>query len=71
MPEKLTVEQVVRQDLVDNLIWKLVRELAGLSNHQPLLWDIECIARIRDAAWEYIEKQGLMTEQGFYPFVVE
>lgn len=61
-----TADETDRQDLVDNLCYTLVCDLA--DNHN-LEWDIEWIAEVRECVQEIIcDKLHLMTEQQFYPY---
>lgn len=65
---QLTKNQTERQEFVDNQIFELMQKL-----HQPskkMEWDIEVIGAVRDVIREYIvDKQKLMSEAKFYPYL--
>ena len=64
----LTKRQVERQDFVDNEIFELLQKL--LPPSKTMKWDIEAIGAIRDAIREQIvDKQKLMSESQFYPYI--
>ncbi len=67
MPE-LTNEQLRRQDEVDGAIHGLFQELLGNPIGDPVPWEIEKIAHVRDA----IQSAFNMTEEEcfhFYPWI--
>ena len=64
----LTKQQVERQDFVDNQIFELLQKLLPSSN--KIEWDIEAIAAVRDAIQkQLVDKQKLMNEGQFYPYI--
>ena len=64
----LTERQTERQDFVDNEIFELLQRL--LPPSRTVKWDIEVIGAIRDAIQEQIvDKQKLMSEMQFYPYI--
>ena len=64
----LTKRQIERQDSVDNEIFQLLQKL--LPPSRAMQWDIETIGAIRDAIREQIvDKQKLMSEMQFYPYI--
>ena len=64
--QELTAEQIERQDYVDNEIHSMMCELSG---NDDLEWNIEPIAEIREIIYEYLEKEGVMSEMDFYPYM--
>lgn len=65
---KLTKRQIERQDFVDNQIFELIQKL--LPPSKQIDWDIETTGVIRDAIRERIvDKQKLMSEAKFYPYL--
>ena len=65
---RLTKKQIKRQDFVDNQIFELMQKLLPAS--KTVEWDIEAIATIRDVIQEQIvDKQELMSEVQFYPYI--
>lgn len=71
----LTAEQIARQDLVDNAIYLLVRELNMRDSrivNPRIPWDIEFIAWIRAEVFRYISTYNHdHTEMEFYPYIKE
>ena len=64
----LTKLQIERQDFVDNEIFELLQKF--LPPLKTMNWDIEVIGAIRDAIQEQIvDKQKLMSEVQFYPYI--
>ena len=64
----LTKLQIERQDFVDGEIFELLQEF--LPPFQKMEWDIEAIGAIRDAIQvQIVDKQKLMTEAQFYPYI--
>ena len=62
---KLTEQQIVRQDFVDNQIFELIQKL---SPSVKIKWDIEMIRNIRDLIrGQLIDKQKLINNAEFYP----
>ena len=65
---RLTNRQTERQDFVDNEIFELLQKC--LPPSKTMKWDIEIIGAIRDAMKEQIvDKQNLMSEAQFYPYI--
>ena len=63
MTEKQKIE---KWDLVDNTIFKLIRELN--PSDKEIKWDIKPISEIRDVlANLYVKELKLCTESKFYP----
>ncbi len=68
--KELTVEQISRQDYVDNEIHQLIEALSPTK--ESIDWNIEMIGEIRDAIQDWIvDKLRLSSEQNFYPFIEE
>lgn len=66
----LTDQQIGRQDLLDNLIFKLLNNLAPEESN--LKWDIELIGEVRDyIRTVLVDNLKLMTEMEFYPYIVD
>ena len=66
--KRLTKRQIDRQDFVDNEIFDLMQKC--LPPSKTMEWDIEVIGAIRDAMKEQIvDKQKLMSEAQFYPYI--
>jgi tRNA uridine 5-carbamoylmethylation protein Kti12 len=64
----LTKRQIERQDFVDNEIFEFLQKF--LPPSKTMQWDIEVIGAIRDAIQEQIvDKQKLMSEAQFYPYI--
>lgn len=64
---KLTEKQIKRQDFVDNEIFELIQRL---SPSAKIKWDIEMIGSIRDSIQvQLVDKQKLMSEARFYPYL--
>ncbi len=64
---ELNVEQIKRQDFVDNKIFNLLKEL-NPTGHK-LGWDIEAIGEIRDTIQSLLVERRICTEQEFYPYI--
>jgi hypothetical protein len=65
--EIFTGAETDRQDIVDNLIYQLLTDLAPWGSE--IDWDIEYIAEVRDVIQEIlVDELGLMTEMQFYPY---
>jgi len=65
---KLTKQQIKRQDFVDNNIFELLQRF--LPQSKTMKWDIEAIGAVRDAIREQIvNKQKVMSEERFYPYL--
>jgi|WetSurSiteA1Bulk_404760.scaffolds.fasta_scaffold605391_1 hypothetical protein len=65
--EIFTDAETERQDIVDNLIYQLLTDLAPWG--AEIDWDIEYISRIRDVVQEIlVDELGLTTEIKFYPY---
>jgi len=65
---KLTKQQIRRQDFVDNNIFELLQRF--LPQSKTMKWDIEAIGAVRDAIREQIvNKQKVMSEERFYPYL--
>lgn len=64
--EKLTEDQIKRQDFVDNEIYDLVRRL--IPSTKGIEWDIEMIGDIRDTIqhW-FVDRYKIVDELEFYP----
>ncbi len=62
---ELTEEQIARQDDIDNSIYHLASQIAGVE----VSWNIKNIAEVREALrqWLVVEMKYL-SEQEFYPF---
>jgi hypothetical protein len=64
---EFTSRELERMDFVDNAIYNLLLELAGV-NEDKLEWDMEDIGEIRDLIQEIVvNKYHLMTEMEFCP----
>lgn len=66
---ELTVQQIERQDFVDNAIFELTNEL--IPSEKKMEWDIQIIGEIRDAIQSQLVEKGFCTEQEFYPYIEE
>ena len=66
---ELTVQQIERQDFVDNAIFELTNEL--IPSEKEMEWDIQIISEIRDAIQSQLVEKGFCTEQEFYPYIEE
>jgi len=65
--EIFTGAETDRQDIVDNLIYQLLTDLAPWGTE--IDWDTEYIAEVRDVIQEIlVDELGLMTEMQFYPY---
>jgi hypothetical protein len=65
--EIFTQAETERQDIVDNLIYQLLTDLAPWGIE--IDWDMEYIGEVRDVIQEIlVDKLGLMTEMQFYPY---
>ena len=64
--QKLTEDQLKRQDFVDNQIYDLVKRLAPSTGE--IAWDIEMIADVRDTIQHWlVDKHKIVDELEFYP----
>jgi len=64
--EKLTEDQIKRQDFVDNEIYDLVKRL--VPSTKEIEWDIEMIADIRDTIQHWLaDRYQIVDELEFYP----
>jgi len=66
---ELTLEQIERQDFVDNAIYDLLNEVAPSDHEIP--WNIEMIGDVRDIIQTKLVERGICTAQEFYPFIEE
>jgi hypothetical protein len=65
---KLSENQLKRQDFVDNAIYKLVLNVN--PSQQEIEWDIELIGEIRDLIRRWLVKRLTITdEMTFYPYI--
>jgi hypothetical protein len=68
--KELTVEQIKRQDSVDNVIYQLIREINPAE--KEIAWNIEMIGDVRDVVREWmVERLKITDEQNFYPYLEE
>lgn len=66
--EKLSEDQLKRQDFVDNSIFELVRNLD--PSQQEIEWNIELIGGIRDLISHWLVQRLVITdEMTFYPYM--
>jgi hypothetical protein len=64
--QKLTEDQIKRQDFVDNQIYDLVKQLNPSA--REIEWDIEMIGDIRDTIQHWlIDRYKIVDELEFYP----
>jgi hypothetical protein len=64
--EKLTEDQIKRQDFVDNQIYDLMKRLN--PSRRELEWDIEMIGDIRDTIQHWlVDRYKIVDELEFYP----
>lgn len=64
---QLTKKQIKRQDFVDNEVFELIQRLVPSAR---IKWDIEMIGNIRDSIRiQLVDKQKLMSEARFYPYL--
>ena len=64
---QLTEKQIRRQDFVDNEVFELIQRLAPSAK---IKWDIEMIGNVRDSIRiQFVDKQKLMSESKFYPYL--
>ena len=64
--EKLTEDQIKRQDFVDNEIYDLVKRL--IPSRGEIEWDIEMIGDIRDTIQHWlVDRNKIVDELEFYP----
>jgi len=64
---QLTKKQINRQDFVDNEVFELIQRLAPLAK---IKWDIEMIGKVRESIQiQLVNKQKLMSEAKFYPYL--
>jgi hypothetical protein len=61
----LNINQISRQDLVDNSIFELLQTLNPTDKR--LDWDVEMIADVRDVIQHHIISKTKCSEQDFYP----
>lgn len=61
----ISQEQTERQDFVDNSIFELIQTL-NVSD-EPIDWDIEMIADVRDVIQQHIVSKTNCSEIDFYP----
>ena len=66
--DKLTKQQIEKQDFVDNNIFELLQRF--LPQPKTMKWDIEAIGAVRDSIQEQIvDRQKAMSEDQFYPYL--
>jgi hypothetical protein len=64
--QKLTEDQIKRQDFVDNQIYDLVRRV--IPSTREIEWDIEMIGGIRDTIQHWlVDQYKIVDELEFYP----
>ncbi len=64
--EKLTEDQIKRQDFVDNQIYDLLKRLNPST--KEIKWNIEMIADIRDTIQHWlVDKDKVVDELEFFP----
>jgi hypothetical protein len=64
--QKLTEDQIKRQDFVDNQIYDLVKRLT--HSKREIEWNIEMIGDIRDTIQHWlVDEYGIVDELEFYP----
>jgi hypothetical protein len=64
--QKLTEDQIKRQDFVDNQIYDLVRLV--IPSTREIEWNIEMIADIRDTIQHWlVDRYKIVDELEFYP----
>ena len=64
--ERLTEDQIKRQDFVDNEIYDLVKRLT--PSKREVEWNIEMIGDIRDTIQHWlVDKYKVVDELEFYP----
>jgi len=64
--ERLTEDQIKRQDFVDNGIFDLVKRLN--PSRRELEWDIEMIGDIRDTIQHWlVDRYKMVDKLKFYP----
>jgi hypothetical protein len=69
MPD-LTLNQIQRQDEVDNIIMTCIQNCADEFMHGGMLeWDQEIIAEIRESIQKHLVKHHVCTEMQFYPYL--
>lgn len=65
---ELTLNEIKRQDFVDNKIYQLLNEINPTLS--VIDWNIEIIGEIRDKISEcFNSKLNICTEKEFYPFI--
>ena len=65
---QLTDKEIIRQDFVDNSIFRIIN--AVNPSQKEIEWDIEIIGEIRDKINFWLTKQlKVCSEQEFYPFI--
>jgi hypothetical protein len=65
MGNKMTDEQLKRQDFVDNAVFSLIQEIN--PTNRTISWDIEMIGNIRDKLVHELEKKLGISEFEIYP----
>lgn len=66
---ELSLREIEQQDLVDGACYELITQFCP-NGLEDVTWNIEHIAKIRDALQEVIvNDMQLMTEQEFYPYI--
>jgi hypothetical protein len=68
-PKELSIQQIERQDFVDNSIFELLQSLNFTD--KKFDWDIEMISDIRDVIQCQIIKKTGCSKQRFYPYIDE
>jgi DNA polymerase sigma len=64
--EKITEDQIIRQDFVDNQIYDLVKRIN--PSRSEIEWNIEMIADIRDTIQHWlVDQYKIADELEFYP----
>lgn len=64
--EKLTDDQLKRQDFVDNEVFSLIDRL--IPSKREIEWNIEMIADIRDTIQHWlVDRYKMVDELEFYP----
>ena len=67
---ELSDSQIARQDVVDNLIFELIKMIHPSTTQ--IRWNIELIGDIRNCLREWIvDRYELCDDQSFYPYFVE
>lgn len=64
----LTDNQIIRQDQVDNAIYKLLCEIN--PSQKEIIWNIEMIGEIRDQIQKwFVDYLAITDEMTFYPYI--